>query len=181
MKVFLQMTKKHFYFLFFILFFSFSFYSQVLSEGYKEIKLGMVMTEVESLIKSSPEFYSGREEVLSIRLEPDTQIITAEGTGFIKIAYFHFNEDKLFQIFLILSEKKIGYYTLLKRLTTKFGTPSDLDPLRAYWQNATVKIVIEKPCTIKYLYLPIWNTLLDNNLDERKILDKIREDFVDDL
>lgn len=161
-------------------FFLFTLSAQELSSGYKDIKLGMSKDEVADLIGKSYDFYDNRNEVLTIRLEPDTEIITAEGRGFIEIGYFHFHEDKLFQIFLIFNEK-VGYYTLLKRLTDKFGSPTRLDPKNAFWQEGDVKIVIEKPGKIKYLYLPIWNSLLNSDLSDRKILDQQRDSFVDDL
>lgn len=167
-------------YIFLLLIFSFTLSAQQISDGYKDIKLGMSRDEVSALLGKSYDFYDNRNEVLTIRLEPDQEIITAEGRGFINIGYFHFHEDQLFQIFLTFNEK-VGYYTLLKRLTDKFGDPTKVDPKNAYWESETVRIVIEKPGKIKYLYLPVWNTLLGSDLSERKVLDQQRDNFVDDL
>ena len=156
-------------------------FSEELSEGYKDIKLGMSQDEVRDVLKKSFDFYTGREEAISIRLEPDTEIITAAGMGVIKIGYFHFNSDKLFQIFLKIDENKIGYYMLLKRFTNKFGKPAFLEPKRAYWENDGVRVIVEKPCSLKYQFLPIWNELIKNDSTNDSILNKYREKFVDDL
>jgi hypothetical protein len=80
-----------------ILFLILSF--EPLSDGYKDIKLGMTQDQVKELLKKSIEFDTKKEEVLSTRLEPDTDIISAQGISFIKYAYFHFDHDSLFQQF----------------------------------------------------------------------------------
>ncbi|HOV12771.1 MAG TPA: hypothetical protein PK771_00640 [Spirochaetota bacterium] len=172
---------KHIIFLFFL---SISFYNLFpleLTDGYKDIKLGMSKEEVSNLLKKSFEFDAKREEVLSIRLEPDTEIITAKGFGFINVGYFHFNKDKLFQIFIKLNEKKIDYYALLKNNTNKYGNPKTLDPERAIWENSKTKIVIEKPATIKYLFLPVWNELIkkDHSTDDLNL--EMRNKFLENL
>jgi hypothetical protein len=170
-------------FIIFILLFALNFtlISKDLSNGYKDIKLGMTKNQVIDTIKKSSEFRQKNDEVLSIRLEPDTEILTYEGLGYISVGYFHFNKDKLFQIFLKFNENKLGYYLLLKDNTDKFGKPSKLDPKSAVWQNKEVMIVIEKPCTIKYLYLPIWNELVKSDQTPDDIILKSRNDFVKDL
>ncbi|MCG8569387.1 MAG: hypothetical protein MJB14_04540 [Spirochaetes bacterium] len=170
---------------FFLVFIFFSItqiiFSQTLSEGYQEFKLGLSKQEVENLLKTSGDFWGNKKDVIVMRHQPDQQIITVEGKGYIEIGYFHFYEDQLYQIFLVINSEKIGYYSLLKRLTDKFASPKTLDPLSAQWENETVKIEIEKPCTIKYYYLPIWNQLLNSDLSDRKIDQKSRENFVDGL
>lgn len=152
-----------------------------LSDGYKDIKLGMTQNQVKNILKKTTEFNVKKEEVLSIRIEPDTEIISTEGYGFVNYGYFHFNDDKLFQILLKLSEEKLGYYLLLKRLTGRFGKPNDFTPKRASWENEQVKIIVEKPCTIKYIYLPVWSELIKNDLSKDTVLDSVRKKFVDDL
>ena len=103
--------KMKFLFIMFFLFIAYSFSCvEPLSDGYKDIKLGMTKTQVQSILEKSIEFNFKREEILSFRLEPDTEIISTEGFNYIISAYFHFNHDKLFQIILKLSESKTGYY-----------------------------------------------------------------------
>ena len=155
--------------------------SNALSDGYKDIKLGMSKKEVSDLLKKSLEFDAKREEILSIRIDPDSEIITAKGLGFINVAYFHFNKDRLFQIFIKLNEKKIDYYSLLKTNTNKYGNPKNLEPTRASWEDSKVKIVIEKPSTIKYLFLSIWNELLKNDNTSDDLNLKLRNTFLENL
>ncbi|HOF01323.1 MAG TPA: hypothetical protein PK385_03785 [Spirochaetota bacterium] len=155
--------------------------SKELSLGFKDFKLNQTQSEVKELIKKSFDFANRRDEAISIRLEPDTDIITAEGLGFIKIGYFHFNKDKLFQIFLKLDEKRLGYYLILKRFTEKFGNPTSLEPKSAFWENEEVKIIIEKPCSLKYIYKPIWNEITAADQTTDSVFFNIREKFIDDL
>jgi len=154
---------------------------ELLSDGYKDIKLGMKKDQVMNIINNSPDFDPLKDEILSVRLEPDTEIITTEGLTFIELAYFHFHKDQLFQILLKISDDKIGYYTLLKSLTAKFGNPKSLNPKKASWENDRTKIVIEKPCTLKYQYLPVWNTLITKDNSTDTINKIIRDEFLKKL
>lgn len=156
-------------------------HSAELSAGYKDIKLGMKKEEVSNLLKKSLEFDAKREEILSVRLEPDTEIITVKGYGFINTGYFHFNKDKLFQIFLKFDEKKIDYYALLKNNTLKFGSPKRFEPGRAIWENSEINIVIEKPSSIKYIYLPVWNELIKQNDVTNDVNLEMRNKFLENL
>lgn len=166
---------------FFILLISSLLFSADLSKGYKGITLGMSKQQVQDNLKTNPDFRGDREEILTVRIEPDKEIISTEGTGYIKNGYFHFYNDKLFQIFLVLDEKKIGYYLLLKNNTEKFGKPSKLDPKSATWQDNEVRIVIEKDCTVKYFYLPVWDDLVKKDRSSDDVVVKTRNDFVNGL
>lgn len=158
-----------------------SYCLEPLSDGYKDIKLGMNKEAVQNILMKSIEFNYKKEEILTFRLEPDTDIISTEGYGYILNAYFHFHQDQLFQIILKLSESKIGYYYLLKNFTTRYGKSTNLSPTRSIWDNDKVRIIIEKPCTLKYVYLPVWNELLNEDVTSDNILELNREKFVDDL
>lgn len=173
---------KLFYVVIIIFIFADFFYClEPLSDGYKDIKLGMSKETVQNILIKSSEFNYKKEEILTFRLEPDTDIISTEGYGYILIAYFHFHNDQLFQIILKLSEDKIGYYYLLKNFTDRFGKSTNLSPTRSIWDNEKIRIVIEKPCTLKYVYLPVWNGLLKEDATSDNILELNREKFVDDL
>lgn len=152
-----------------------------LSDGYKDIKLGMSKENVQSILEKSIEFNFKREEILTFRLEPDTEIISTEGLNYIINAYFHFSHDKLFQIILKLDESKIGYYYLLKKFTERFGKSTELSPARSIWDNDKIRLIIEKPCTVKYIYLPIWNGLLKSDNTSDNLIDLNREKFIDGL
>ncbi len=152
-----------------------------LSNGYKDIKLGMTQAQVKEILKKSVEFEQNKEEVLITRLDPDTDIISVEGIGFIKYAYFHFDHDSLYQIFLKIDESRIGYYFLLKKLSDKFGVPTKFSPEKTSWINQTVDITLEKPCNLKYLYLPVWNNIVKNDNTSDKTINTLRENFANGL
>ncbi|MBQ3923809.1 MAG: hypothetical protein II707_10965 [Spirochaetales bacterium] len=154
-----------------------------LSNGYKEIKLGMSMDEVKKKIKYSAEFAPERIEAVQTRMEPDVRTLTASGvnpmTGLIKIGYFFFNDDdQLVAITIKINEEKISYYSILKRFTEKYGNPDDLEPSRAVWSDDETRIILEKPCELKY-------QSVDYNSDPKKNTDilynKLRDKFIDEL
>lgn len=174
------MFKKAYFLFIFCLFVEASF-SLDLNSGYKDIKLGMSKDQVSGLLKKSVDFDAQREEVLSIRLEPDSEIISAKGRGYINRAYFHFSKGVLFQIFMLFDHKKIDYYSLLKNNTKKYGNPQNFDPESSSWENKEIKIVIEKPSSIKYLFLPIWNDLIKKDSSPDDLNLEMRNKFIDNL
>jgi hypothetical protein len=115
-----------------------------LAAGYKSIQLGSSMTEVQDEIRKSGDFKEKREEILTIRLEPDTEIISTDGRGFIQKGYFHFHQDQLFQILLKIDENRIGYFVILSQLTEKYGTPTRFNPQTAEWSDGKTTITLEK-------------------------------------
>ena len=154
-----------------------------LSNGYKEIKLGMSMDQVKKKIKYSAEFAPEHIEAVQTRMQPDAKTLTAEGVnpinGLIKIGYFFFDDDdKLSAITIKINESKISYYSILKRFTEKYGNPNEFEPSRAIWSDDETRIILEKPCELKY-------QSIDYNSDEKKNTDilynKLRDKFIDEL
>ncbi len=155
--------------------------NMVLSNGYKEIRLGMTLEEVRQIINSMPEFNPIREEILQIRIEPDKQILTTEGYSFVSKAYFHFDNDRLYQILLKFNQNKIGYFNLLSTFRSRFGEPAFINPSKSYWQNERVRITIEKPATIKYLDRQIWNSIIGSGNQEDSDFIILRNDLLNNL
>ena len=162
-------------------------FAEELPNGYKKYSFGMSMDEVKDAIKEDSLLKNVREEVLSVRIQPDKQILTVYGDrrngGYVEKAYFQFNEDKLFYIYLPLSEKKVEYYSLLKSMTDKYGNATNLEPKKASWENDSVRIQIEKPCILKYTDIKTWDSLSSTEAEmEARKEEKIeREKFLEDL
>ena len=162
-------------------------FAEELPNGYKKYSFGMSMDEVKDAIKEDSLLKNVREEVLSVRIQPDKQILTVYGDrrngGYVEKAYFQFNEDKLFYIYLQLSEKKVGYYSLLKSMTDKYGNATNLEPKKASWENDSVRIQIEKPCILKYTDIKTWDSLssTEAEMEARKVEKIEREKFLEDL
>lgn len=171
------------FFLFFMSFFLLFTEEKPLPKGYKEFHFGMKKEEVKEVIRKNKEFIQGREEVLSVRMEPDKEILTVVGENYVEKAYFHFHKDRLFHIYLILSDSKIGYYSLLKSLTEEYGNPTRLEPKRAFWENSVTRMQIEKPCVIKYTDIQLWNSLdtTEEEVTKKNLLKTEREKFLEDL
>jgi hypothetical protein len=152
-----------------------------LAAGYRDFKLGQTMEEVRTVLRTSDDFIVRKEEILTIRLEPDTEIISSEGRGFIDKGYFHFHEDSLFQILLKIDEKKIGYYVLLKQLTGRYGDPALFTPQFAEWDDGVTTITLEKPCTLKYRDRTVWQELTSGDVTSDVLMEKTRLRFLENL
>ena len=82
-----------------------------------------------------------------------------------------------------LSNTKVGYYSLLKSLTDKYGNATSLEPKKAGWENDSIRIQIEKPCILKYTDMETWKSLssTDEEMEARKTEKIERESFLEDL
>lgn len=149
--------------------------------GYKNFTFGMTKELVKEALKQSNEFDEHKEEILSIRIDPDREIITVDGYLYIEKAYFHFDNDKLFQIYIKFNSSKLGYYNLLKQLTEKYGKPLNLSPLKASWENEVTRIIIEKESVIKYVDVKVWDKINKSDIKDRNIEGAHRDSFLDGL
>ena len=128
-----------------------------LPNGYREIKLGMSVDDVKTkLFKYFA--YRGEPDVSFL---PNTSdyLIECEGYSYIKRAYFQFYNEKLYIIILVLDETKLDHYSLLTTFTKKYGEFTSLSPVKVEWLSDDVLLCIERPMSVKYIDLEVFNKL----------------------
>lgn len=122
-----------------------------LPRSFRSLTLGMSFSEVEEVLKGDAFFlYRGKPDV-SLLAEENNSLIRCAGTSFIQEATFQFKDEILVVFSLVLRRERMDYFTMYQHLTNRYGEPRDLDPSRAYWQTPEVRLVLEKPATLKYI------------------------------
>ena len=53
-----------------------------------------------------------------------------------------------------------------------------MSPSIVTWENNTVRITLEKPLTIKYVGLDIYNSIIEGDTTEKAIQEQLKEDFI---
>jgi hypothetical protein len=66
-------------------------------------------------------------------------------------------------------------------LTAKYGEPKTLDPREAVWEDETTRMSLERPLTVKYIDLTVFNQIIaDSKLESGNEL-KNREEFLSEF
>ncbi|MBN2653478.1 MAG: hypothetical protein JXR63_13950 [Spirochaetales bacterium] len=141
--------------------------------GFSNIYLGMYRDEVSELLLNNRLFYyRGEEDVVFSPVEQQP-VIRCTGSSYIKRGFFFFQDEKLFSISLILDSKKITRYTLVEKLSEKYGKPKEVTPKWVMWENEKYQISIEEPLAVKYLDKEIYSERIQKS--EIKEADRIIE------
>jgi hypothetical protein len=150
-----------------------------LPAAFSNVSLGMGVDTVKEQLQNDPHFaYRGDPDVT---LTPDRQqqLIEAEGLLFVERGFFQFQEEELYIIILQLNRGRLDYYTMYTDLTEKYGEPDVFSPSQAVWENEEVRLSLEKPLTVKYVDLPVFESLVEAGEMERSQREISREDFLE--
>ena len=134
-----------------------------LPKGFRSIELGMSIDEVEGLLTKDSLFsYRGPSDV-SLLPSPNMSLIEVEGLSFVKRAFFQFYDGKLWVMVFFLNSDKIDHYSIYSSLTAKYGEPILIDPKEARWEDASIRLALERPLTLRYMDMAVFNKLNEGN------------------
>jgi len=149
-----------------------------LPRGFHGIELGMELEQVKELLQKDELFYYRGNPDVSFLPLPKQTLIECPGNTYISRAYFQFEQEKLFIMILVLNIKEVDYFSMFATLSKKYGQPIYLDPSAAVWSSKEIRLSLEKPLTIKYIHLPVFNQLRDQGKAKEGTLEYYRKDFL---
>lgn len=132
---------------------------QPLPTGFRELQLGLDLEEIQERLSRDPNFFFRGEPDVSLLKTPNESIIECEGTYYIAWGIFQFHEKSLYSITLRFDPALMDFSTLFSQLLDKYGEFDSLDPKSVRWENEEILLLLEKPATLKYLYLPTFNAI----------------------
>lgn len=149
--------------------------------GFRSITFGLDIDTVKSWLDDDPYFdYRGEPDVSIVDTE-NRSIIECEGNSFIERGVFQFSANRLFIITLVLDRSKIDYFTMYSNLKDKYGDPYYLDPTQVVWEDDAVRLSIEKPLTVKYLYKPIFESIQQDKGGKKNVEEHTKEKFLEEF
>jgi len=127
-------------------------------------ELGMTMDEVEAVLFEDSLFdYEGEPDVSFLR-DPERYLIRCDAGQFLDEVLFHFYEDKLYIITVILDKNAFDYYTLYKTLIEKYGDPTIHNPGKVAWSSGdSLTVSLERPLRVKYINTEAFNEASSGN------------------
>jgi hypothetical protein len=149
--------------------------------GYRTVVLGLGIEELKEALRQDTEAYLFREDnVYFVPLRNENYVETT-GRSFIKRAFFQLKDASVFVISLDLNPDRIDYYSVFTAFREKYGDPASLDPRMAMWESETVRVIIERPLTVKYIDRAVFDAVFADadagKSNEATIRDQFLQDF----
>jgi len=147
-------------------------------DGYREIKLGMDLELVKNLLQKDPYFLFRGDPDVSMLERPNTTLIECRGSYHIDRAFFQFYQEKLYIIILLLNPEPLDHYAVYTALLEKYGKPVFFSPKNITWGGPEVELSLERPLTVKYIDLKVFEEINSQRGTEEAHLEVLREDFL---
>ena len=159
--------------------FSYFLLAQDLPMGYKEIQLGQTVEEVREILEKDSSFGFRGERDVSLLPTEERVLIETSGSSFFDRCWFQFYEGKLYSIILNINPERMDYFSMFKTFTQKYGGPTFLNPSKSEWKNDIVLLSLEKPLTVKYLDIKVFNELQEVSEKATSTEDYLRKRFLE--
>ncbi|HZK20257.1 MAG TPA: hypothetical protein VFC68_05990 [Treponemataceae bacterium] len=139
----------------------------------------MTLENTKEALKQDSFFgYRGERDV-SLLPSDNKSLIETIGNSWLDYSWFQFYNEKLYTITLNFNPEKIDYYSLFTTLCEKYDNPNSLSPDKTIWENENIRLVLEHPCSIKYIDLIVFNSLLEKNIVDKSAIEILRENVLD--
>lgn len=146
---------------------------------YRGLGLGMSIEAVKDELKRDPVFGYRGDRDMSLLPTQNRSLIETSGNYFIRRAWFQFYDNGLYTMIFKLNADHVDYYSIYSNLCKKYGDPNSLNPQQAVWESDSLRLVLERPLTVKYIDLTVFNTLLDQSSVEQAAAEKNLEAFIE--
>ena len=121
--------------------------------GWDKFKLGMSYEAVLTEIKNTEHPWINWKDrrATSFIFEEDKSLIGLFPNEYLIEGHFHFNKDnKLYLIRMVLSKKYFSYLSLLRKLKSKYGPPTDVRYAIVAWKQEDVILQLERRGILRY-------------------------------
>ncbi|MDR1388812.1 MAG: hypothetical protein LBJ31_02420 [Treponema sp.] len=167
---------------------AFVLYSQEAESGsgglprtYRKISLGFGLEELKEALAEDSLFVFRGDRDVSFLPPKEENLVETTGLSFIRRAFFLLRENRLYIMAYRLDESLVDHYSVFTALLQKYGEPASLNPREAVWQDGATRISIERPLTVKYIDLEMFNELIEQGKTEESHEVYIRKLFIDEF
>lgn len=147
--------------------------------GYKNIQLGQSFEEVRSILEKDSSFGFRGDRDVSLLPTEERVLIETSGSSFFDRCWFQFYENKLYTLILNINVERMDYYSMFKTFTLKYGEPTSLNPTKSEWKNNSVILSLEKPLTVKYLDVKVFDELQKSSEAATSAEEYLRKKFLE--
>lgn len=149
--------------------------------SYRSFSLGMGLEDLKKALAADSLFaFRGDRDVSLLPMSEQTLVETT-GLSFIKRAFFQLKDGKVFIMAFTLNTDIIDHYSVFTTLVQKYGEPAELNPREAVWRSETVRLSIERPLTVKYIDLRVFNSIVEASTVKESKESILRREFLNDF
>jgi hypothetical protein len=145
---------------------------------YRELSLGMSLEDLKKALQQDELFNFRGDRDVSFLPIGEQNLVETTGFSFIKRALFQLRSGKLFAMAFTMNTELVDHYSIFTIFVQKYGEPDLLDPKQAVWESADTRIAIERPLTVKYIDMQVFNELQEAAQTKESQDLQIREDFL---
>lgn len=154
---------------------------QGLPRTYRELSLGMSLDTLKDALKKDTLFRFRGDRDVSFLPAKEQNLVETTGSSFIKRAFFQLQSGEVFVMAFTLNTALVDYYSVFTSFVKKYGEPGVLDPKQAVWETEETRIAIERPLTIKYIDMGVFNELNNESKTAESKESQLREDFLNEF
>lgn len=70
---------------------------------------------------------------------------------------------------------------MFTKLSDKYGKYKSLSPTKVVWEDERVRLTLEKPLTVKYVGLGIYNDIVAEDVTKEAIQEELRRNFINEF
>lgn len=161
--------------------------TEVSITGYKDIKLGATKEETINAILNDNTMILPKKYLqnnVDISAEDTESFISLVPNKFYRSGYFVFKDDSLYSITINFQPNQFDFLEMLNKLNAKYGKGNFLDANTISWQNADIKMILERPSIIKYISIEHITTTSDTRIrtaKENNAQNNVRQSILEGL
>jgi hypothetical protein len=150
-----------------------------LPREFRGIRLGMSLEELKAALEEDSLFSFRGDRDVSFLPDPQQYLVETTGLSFVKRAFFQLHGEKLFIMAFSMNTGVIDYYSIFTALREKYGEPKDLSPRQSVWEDGGLRLTLERPLTVKYIDLEMFNEIVGASSVEKTHELLRRQEFID--
>lgn len=152
---------------------------EVLQRGFRALTLGLPFETLQDRLKEDSFFFYRGEPDVSMHLTSGEYVIDVRGRRYLERGLFQFHQGELYIITLYPNRQLLDYFQIFERLRSRYGEPRDLDNRRAFWEDGTTRIELERPLIVRYLDLERFLERRQERQIREALEDVSREQFLE--
>jgi hypothetical protein len=153
--------------------------SAALPRNFREITLGMGLDELKTALAEDVLFNFRGDRDVSFLPVREESLVETSGFSFVKRAFFQLREGALFIMAFTLNSDLVDHYSVFTSLVEKYGEPNSLNPRQAVWETETTRLALERPLTVKYIDMTVFNGIIDESATVESAEIRRRQEFLD--
>jgi hypothetical protein len=156
---------------------------------FRNIRLGMSLDDLKAALRGDGLYnFRGDRDVSFLPSSArgrgtagEQSLVETTGSSFIRRAFFQLREGELFIMAFALDTALVDHYSVFTGFVEKYGEPASLDPKEAVWETETTRIAIERPLTVKYIDMRMFNEIIGESALVESGEVRRRQEFLDDF